>query len=91
MECIWVSRYFSQWADHINMAAEEALDTGIYIIRSRVYPGHLHDAVLGLIIVNFQSRYVGLCSVMYIYACCDTHQLIPDQSTRIISLCVFKP
>ena len=92
IEYIWVSECFSQWADHkFNIASEEALDTGIYIVRSRVYPGHLHDAVLGLIVVNFQARYAGLCSVMYVYVCCDTYQSIPDRFASVDTLCVSKP
>ena len=41
---------------------------GVYIIRSRVYPVHLHNLVL---IVNSQVRYFGLSFVMYVYTCCD--------------------
>ena len=67
MEYIWVSRYFSQRLTiNFDIAAEQALDTGIYIICSRVYPVRLHNPVL---IVSFQVRYVGLASVMYVYAC----------------------
>ena len=76
---------------NFDIATEQALDTGFYIIHSRVYSDHLHHAVLGLITVNFQARYFGLCSVMYVYACCDTCQLIPDRFARMNALCVFKP
>ena len=43
-----------------------------------------------LIVVNFQVRYFGLCSVMYVLACCNTYRLIPDWFTRINAICVFK-
>ena len=75
----------------IDIAAEQALDMGIYIICFRMYPRHLHDAMPGLIIPNFQARYFGLSSVMYVYACCDTYQLILDRFTRINAFCVFTP
>ena len=52
-----------------DITAEQALDTGVHIIRSRVYHGHLHNLIL---IINFKVRYFGLCSAMYVYACCDT-------------------
>ena len=61
-----------------HIAVEQALDTGIYIIRSCVYPSHLHGAMLWLTIPNFHARYSGLCFIMYIYACCDTYQFIPS-------------
>ena len=48
------------------------MDTCVYIVRSRVYPGQLHDAVQGLTVVNVQARYFGLCTVMYVYACYST-------------------
>ena len=53
------------------MIVEQALDTDLYNIRSRVYPGHLHDPVLGLII--FQARYSGLCTIMYVDGCYSTY------------------
>ena len=71
-----------------DVAAEQALDMGVYVIHFGVYPGHLHSPML---IVNFQVRYLGLCYVMYVYACYDTYQLIPDRFTRVNALCVFKP
>ena len=73
------------------MIAEKALDTGIHIVRSRVYPGHIHDRVLGLIVVNFQARYFGLCNAMYVSAYYSTHKLILNRFTRVNALCMFKP
>ena len=32
------------------MMAEQALDTGVHTVRSRVYPGHFHHPVL---VANF--------------------------------------
>ena len=49
------------------MAAEQTMDTVVYVVRSRMYSNNLHDAVLGLIVVNFQARYSGLCFVTYVY------------------------
>ena len=46
---------------------EQALDVGVYIICSCMYPGRLNDVVRGLIIVSFQARYFGLCYVMCVY------------------------
>ena len=51
------------------MVAEQALDTDVYIVRSRVYPRHVHHPVLGLTVHDFQARYGGLCTIMYVYAC----------------------
>ena len=59
-----VSGDFPRIIIHRDMVAEQAPYTRVYIIRSRVYPDHLHDAVL--IVLNFQARYFGLCSVMYV-------------------------
>ena len=52
-----------------DITTEQALDTGVHIIRSRVYPGHFHNPIL---IIGFKVRYFGLCSAMYVYSCCDT-------------------
>ena len=57
----------------LRYGAEQAPDTSVYIVRPCVYPENLHDHVLGLIIVNFQARYFGLCTVMYVDACHSTH------------------
>ena len=54
------------------MIAEQALDTGAYTVRSRMYQ-NLHDLGLGLIVANFQARYFGLCATMYVYTCYSTH------------------
>ena len=89
MEYIWVGGHFLEPIMYFNMIVEEALDTHVYNVRSRVYPGHLHDTVLGLIV--FQARYSGLCAVMYVDACYSTHQLILNQFTRIYTLCMWKP
>ena len=92
IEYIWVSGHLPRIIMCSDLSAEQALDTGIYIIRSRVYHSHLYDAML-LIVLNLQARYFGLCYVMYVYACqcCDTYQLIRDRFARIYALCMFKP
>ena len=79
---------FTRLIIYSDIPAEQALDAGVYTIRSCVDPGHLYNPVL---IVNFQTRYFGLCSVMYVYAGCDRYQLIPDQFARTNTLCVFNP
>ena len=71
------------------MVAEQALDTGIHIVRSCVCPGNLHDPILGLSV--FQARYCGLCTIMYVYACYSTRSLISDQFARTTALSMFKP
>ena len=91
IEYIWVSRHFLRIIIYSDIAAEQALDTGLNIIRSHVYTGHLYDAVLGLIIINSQACYFGLCSVVYVYACCGTYQLILNRLARIDAICMFKP
>lgn len=53
-------------------AAEKALDTGVRIIRSCAY-SHLPHSVVRMIINNFQARYCGLCSAMYVCACCNKY------------------
>ena len=72
IEYIWVSGLFPQIMMCSNIAIDQTLDTGIYTICSCVYPGHLYNAMLWLIIPNFQARYFGLCPVMYVYAFCDS-------------------
>ena len=32
---------------YLNMVSEQAPDTDFYVVRSRVYPGHFHDPILG--------------------------------------------
>lgn len=72
--------------------AEQAMDKGLYAFRSRQYPDHsVKLSLVGLITVNFQARYFGLCNIMYVYPCCSSIQiLIVDQFTRIESLCACK-
>ena len=55
------------------MILEQTLDTGVHTVRSCVYPGHFHDPVLGLTVHDFQVRYCGLCTAVYVYACYSTH------------------
>ena len=57
----------------INIVVDQALDTDVYVVRSRVYPGHFHDPILGLTVHNFQTRYGGLCTIMYVSACYRTN------------------
>ena len=91
IEYIWVSRHFLRIIIYSDIAAEQALDMGVNVICSRVYTGHVYDAVLGLIINNSQARYFGLCSVVYVYSCCGTYQLILNRFARIDAICMFKP
>ena len=43
-------------------------------------PAHLYGVttMTGLIHIYFQVRYFGPCYIMYVYAYCDTHQLIQN-------------
>ena len=50
-----------------DVAADQALDTGFYVVHSRLYSNLLHDSVPRLIVANFQARYSGLCFVTYVY------------------------
>ena len=50
---------------NFDIATEQALDTGFYIIHSRVYSDHLHHAVLGLI-TEFPGS---LLRVMFCHVC----------------------
>ena len=75
IEYIWVSAHFLGSIIYFNMVAGQALDTDIHIVRSCVYPGHLHDPVLGLIIVNFQgSLWRAMCC--HVRLCLLRHKLI---------------
>ena len=71
IEYIWVSGHFSgQLYILSNTIAEQALDTGVYTVCSRMYQ-NFHNLGLGLIV--FQTRYSGLCAVTYVDACYSTH------------------
>ena len=71
IEYIWVSNHFSgQLYILSNTIAEQALDTGVNTVCSRMYQ-NIHNLGLGLIV--FQARYSGLCAVMYVDACYSTH------------------
>ena len=58
---------------YLIMISEQVLDTGVHIVRSRVYPDHFHDPVLESTVHNFRARYGGLCTIMYVYACYSTN------------------
>ena len=45
---------------------ERVLDSGVYIIPACMYL-HSPNDILGLIINYRQTRYFGLCNVMYVY------------------------
>ena len=89
IEYIWVSECFSQWADHkFNIASEEALDTGVHIVRSRVYPGHLHDAVLGLTLLISRLVMPGcVLSCMYMFAAIHINRFLIGSLVSILFVC----
>ena len=42
-------------------------------------------------LLTFQTRYGGLCNVMYVSACDNTDGLMPDRFASIFALCMFTP
>ena len=71
-----------------DVTAEQAVDMGVYTVRSGVYYHRFQIACSNL--ANFQTRYFGLCFITYVYASCNTYHLIIDLFNRISAIGLSK-
>lgn len=66
IEYIWVGDHFCRGDHFLNVAIEQALDTCVYTVYSRTYLCRLQDSIIEPIVGNIQTRYSGICAVMYV-------------------------